>query len=288
MKLSQAWVEEEARRWQEMARGEGIRRGRGKEQVTLRTAGKQDKRGREGALLRLQRLVKRSAAGLGLAMFGGGVRVTSDRRVVERVLEAPRGTALASCLERPEIRGPLLQALLDTQAQLADPDFVLDGVVEEEVVQLLLPRRPPSPVLSLTRVEMEAYFPKLLWDLYQLEGHRTKGTLRMWPKLDSTGRVVAPPTPLAAWDEVVEAILPRLSVRGRRARMEGVQGDWLEKQKSAVCYMFSRMGLDHTKYSLERGVKSEPTRLQEEAEEEQELQVQEWQKQQEKHPTAVH
>ena len=92
--------------------------------------------------------------------------------------------------------------------------------------------------------------------------------------------MVAAPSPLAAWDEVVEAILPRLSVRGRKARMEGLEGDWLERQKSAVCYIFSRMGLDHTKYSKDGGVKLEPVGLQEEAQEEQEVEL-DWQEEQE-------
>ena len=47
--------------------GQGIRAG---EQTTVRTGGKQYRRDREGDLLRLQRLVRRSASGLGLAIRG--------------------------------------------------------------------------------------------------------------------------------------------------------------------------------------------------------------------------
>merc|ERR1719319_1485842 len=69
--------------------------------------------------------------------------------------------------------------------------------------------------------QMMSYFPRLLRDLYRLEGHTSPGSYRLYLKLDPQGKVVEPATPLGIWDGVVEAILPRTVYLGGGKRFPG-------------------------------------------------------------------
>ena len=214
----------------------------------------QDKRLREMHASRFKKLVQKSRE-LKIASFGGSVIVNSKRTILDTAFYAPPGTALERCLNDPAIREPLVKALVDTMAELLNPDSPCNVKTEEDdqdsplsLGPLQIIRKPPIPVFSMTCNEMIVYFPQFLRDLYKLEGW-AMGTYRLHPKLDAAGEVIAAPDKLDIYDDIAEGILPRLKYCGSGKKFGGK--DLLLKQKSVCSYIFSKLGIDHKTFALD-------------------------------------
>ena len=191
-------------------------------------------------MVTLQKLLSKNYNQLGLACFAGVVTAGPDGAFDQITFLTPQGSEIENCLNDPEIRIPIIEALKMTQAQSKQKTFNISRDKNS------LPK-PPVPLLKMNYYELAVWYPKLLRYLYWLEGG-THG-MRMYAKLDKDTGEIIEPTPLKIYDEIAEKILPRSNWLGcsKKQSVKNIK----TKLQGVAAYILGKLDIDHETFSAE-------------------------------------
>ena len=195
-------------------------------------------------LASLEQILSQNYNKLGLACFAGMVTTTNNGAVAEITFLTPRDSAIETCLNNPDIRIPIMEALKITQVQATRKSDQL----KESLTSI---PRPPHPIMKMGFDEIKEWYPQFLRHLYLTE--EAPLDFKMFAKRDKITGDFIEPTPLKIYDDIAQSILPRSTWQGFSFSDENL----LTKIKSVAVYILGKLNIDHETFSEHTEIKHE-------------------------------